>query len=36
MRQFAGFGTPEATNARYRHLLEEGGTASALRSICQR
>jgi methylmalonyl-CoA mutase N-terminal domain/subunit len=26
MRQFAGFGTPEATNARYRHLLEEGGT----------
>jgi methylmalonyl-CoA mutase, N-terminal domain len=26
MRQFAGFGTPEATNARYRHLLEQGGT----------
>src|SRR5215471_181131 len=26
MRQFAGFGTPEATNARYRHLLDEGGT----------
>ena len=26
MRQFAGFGTPEATNERYRHLLEEGGT----------
>jgi methylmalonyl-CoA mutase, N-terminal domain len=26
MRQFAGFGTPESTNARYRHLLESGGT----------
>jgi methylmalonyl-CoA mutase N-terminal domain/subunit len=26
MRQFAGFGTPEQTNARYRHLLEAGGT----------
>ncbi len=26
MRQFAGFGTPEETNARYRHLLEAGGT----------
>ena len=26
MRQFAGFGTPAQTNARYRHLLEEGGT----------
>src|SRR6185369_7207977 len=26
MRQFAGFGTPEDTNARYRRLLEEGGT----------
>ena len=24
MRQFAGFGTPAQTNARYRHLLEEG------------
>jgi methylmalonyl-CoA mutase N-terminal domain/subunit len=22
MRQFAGFGTPEETNERYRHLLE--------------
>src|SRR5580765_7688988 len=26
MRQFAGFGTPESTNERYRHLLESGGT----------
>src|SRR5262245_24112018 len=26
MRQFAGFGTPEDTNARYRQLLEAGGT----------
>ena len=26
MRQFAGFGTPEETNARYRTLLEAGGT----------
>jgi methylmalonyl-CoA mutase N-terminal domain/subunit len=26
MRQFAGFGTPEQTNARYRHLLAAGGT----------
>jgi methylmalonyl-CoA mutase N-terminal domain/subunit len=26
MRQFAGFGTPEQTNQRYRHLLEAGGT----------
>jgi methylmalonyl-CoA mutase N-terminal domain/subunit len=26
MRQFAGFGTPEETNARYRHLLSAGGT----------
>jgi methylmalonyl-CoA mutase N-terminal domain/subunit len=26
MRQFAGFGTPEETNERYRHLLEAGGT----------
>ena len=26
MRQFAGFGTPEETNQRYRHLLEAGGT----------
>ena len=26
MRQFAGFGTPEETNRRYRHLLEAGGT----------
>ena len=26
MRQFAGFGAPEETNARYKHLLEAGGT----------
>jgi methylmalonyl-CoA mutase N-terminal domain/subunit len=26
MRQFAGFGTPEETNARYKHLLAAGGT----------
>ena len=26
MRQFAGFGTPEETNERYRHLLQAGGT----------
>jgi methylmalonyl-CoA mutase N-terminal domain/subunit len=26
MRQFAGFGTPEQTNLRYRHLLQAGGT----------
>jgi methylmalonyl-CoA mutase, N-terminal domain len=26
MRQFSGFGTPEETNARYRHLLAAGGT----------
>jgi methylmalonyl-CoA mutase N-terminal domain/subunit len=26
MRQFAGFGTPEETNARYKALLEAGGT----------
>ena len=26
MRQFAGFGTPDDTNARYQHLLASGGT----------
>src|SRR5262252_2902201 len=26
MRQFAGFGTPEATNARFKYLLKEGQT----------
>jgi methylmalonyl-CoA mutase, N-terminal domain len=26
MRQFAGYGTPEETNDRYRHLLAAGGT----------
>src|SRR5687767_15707783 len=26
MRQFAGYGTPQDTNLRYRQLLEAGGT----------
>src|SRR5215470_3871522 len=26
MRQFAGFGTPEETNARFKYLLEQGQT----------
>src|ERR1041384_6426793 len=26
MRQFAGFGTPQETNARYKYLLEHGQT----------
>ncbi len=26
MRQFSGFGTPQQTNARYKHLLAAGGT----------
>ncbi len=26
MRQFSGFGTPEETNTRYKHLLAAGGT----------
>src|ERR1700724_2603 len=26
MRQFAGFGTPEETNARFKYLLKEGQT----------
>ena len=26
MRQFAGFGTPEETNARYKQLLADGAT----------
>src|SRR5215468_11185780 len=25
-RQYSGFGTPEESNARYRYLLEQGGT----------
>src|SRR5438270_11555001 len=25
-RQYSGFGTPEQTNARYRYLLQQGGT----------
>ncbi len=31
MRQFAGFGTPEETNERYRQLLEAGGTGTECR-----
>ncbi len=31
MRQFAGFGTPEETNERYRTLLRAGGTGSERR-----
>ena len=31
MRQFAGFGTPEDTNARYKALLAAGGTGSERR-----
>src|SRR5258706_9610187 len=30
MRQFAGFGTPEDTNARYKALLAAGGTGLSL------
>ena len=30
MRQFAGFGTPEETNARYRRLLAAGGTGLSI------
>ena len=26
IRQYSGFGTPEESNARYRYLLEQGGT----------
>src|SRR5215467_7837707 len=29
MRQFAGFGTPEETNARYKTLLAAGGTSAS-------
>ena len=40
MRQFAGFGTPEETNARYKQLLAAGGTglitrARAVAETCQ-
>src|SRR2546429_146973 len=30
MRQFAGFGTPEQTNARFRYLLKEGQTGLSI------
>ncbi|MDX1747626.1 MAG: methylmalonyl-CoA mutase family protein, partial [Halobacteriales archaeon] len=30
MRQYAGFGTPEETNERYRYLLEEGQTGLSM------
>src|SRR3981189_3569798 len=30
MRQFAGFGTPEDTNARYKALLRPGGTGPSV------
>ena len=36
MRQFAGFGTPEETNLRYKQLLAAGARASASPSICRR
>src|SRR5256885_11621565 len=26
IRQYSGFGTPEESNARYRHLLQQAGT----------
>ena len=32
MRQFAGYGTPEETNARYKTLLRAGGTGLTSRS----
>ena len=36
MRQFAGFGTAEDTNARFRYLLSQGQTGFPWRSICRR
>ena len=36
MRQFAGFGTPEETNGRYKQLLRAGRRGCASRSICRR
>ena len=36
IRQFAGFGTPEETNARYQQLLAPGEPVSASPSICRR
>ena len=36
MRQFAGFGTPEDTNERYKRCSRQAAPASAWRSICRR
>src|SRR3954463_11909328 len=30
IRQYSGFGTPEESNARYRYLLEQGGTGRSV------
>ena len=35
MRQFAGFGTPEETNARFKYLLKEGQTGLSVAYDCQ-
>ena len=35
MRQFAGFGTVEETNERFRYLLDHGQTGSRPRSTCR-
>ena len=35
MRQFAGFGTAEDTNQRFRYLLAQGQTGLSSRSICR-
>jgi len=35
MRQFAGFGTAEETNERFRYLLDHGQTGLSTRSICR-
>ena len=36
MRQFAGFGTAEETNERFRYLLDHGQTGSRRPSTCRR
>ena len=35
MRQFAGFGTAEETNERFRYLLEHGQTGLSTASTCR-
>ena len=35
MRQFAGFGTPEETNIRFKSLMKNGQTVYLLPMICQ-